>query len=228
MTSSEKFNVTELQPIDAFYDSLNDQALDPKDYKRAQETWSHFKIHTLKEYHDHYLRLNTLLLANIFENFLNSIIEGHQLDPLHFMYLPYLAWAMALKHTDIDLSLLTDANMYLMIESAMRGGIPTISNRHAKANNLHVEGYDPTKPTQYIAYLDANNLYGAAQSELLPVCGFSFLSADEVAAFDVMSVAPVSQLGYILECHMTYPSHLHDTHSDYPMTPEHLLLTKTC
>ena len=69
---------------------------------------------------------------------------------------------MALKHTGIELRLITDADMYLMVESGMRGGIATISNRHAKANNPHVQGYDPTEPTQYLTYLDANNLYGAS------------------------------------------------------------------
>jgi len=225
MTSPEKFKETKLPPTDASYDSLNVQALDPKDYERAQETWSHFQIHTLKEYHDHYLCLDTLLLADIFENFRNSILEGHQLDPLHFMALASLAWAMALKHTVIELRLITDADMYLMVESGMRGGIATISNRHAKGNNPHVQGYDPTEPTQYLTYLDANNLYGAAQSEMLPVGGFQFLTADEVAAFDIMSVAPDSQLRYILECDLTYPPHLHDAYSDYPMAPEHLLVT---
>jgi len=66
--------------------------------------------------------------------------------------------------TGVQFELITDANMYLMIESGMRGGIATISSRYAKANNPHVEGYDPTKATQYITYLDANNLYGVAQS----------------------------------------------------------------
>ena len=226
MTSPEKFKETKLPPIEAFYDTLDDQALDPKDYERAQETWSHFGIRTLKEYHDHYLCLDTLLLADVFENLRNSIIEGHQLDPLHFLTLPSLAWAMALKHTAIELSLITDAEMYLMIESGMRGGIATISNRYAKANNPHVQGYDPEKPSQYITYLDANNLYGAAQSEMLPQCGFKFLTADEVAEFDVMSVTPDSQIGYILECDLSHPPHLHDAHSDYPMAPEHVSVTK--
>jgi len=59
--------------------------------------------------------------------------------------------------------------MYLMIENNMRGGIATISHRHAQANNPQVEGYDPSKPTSFITYLDANNLYGTAMSEPLPV-----------------------------------------------------------
>ena len=76
--------------------------------------------------------------------------------------------------------------------SYIRGGIATISNRHAKANNPHVAGYNQAEPTQYIIYLDANNLYAATQRETLPVCGFTFLTAYGVAAFDLMSVAPDS------------------------------------
>jgi len=74
--------------------------------------------------------------------------------------------------------------------SSYEGGIATISNRHAKANNPHVAGYNQAEPTQYIIYLDANNLYAATQRETLPVCGFTFLTAYGVAAFDLMSVAP--------------------------------------
>ena len=86
MTSPEKFEETKLPPIDTFYDSLKEKSLKPKDYERAQETWSHFKIRTLKEYHDHYLCLDTLLLVDILENFRNSIMEGHHLDPLHGVF----------------------------------------------------------------------------------------------------------------------------------------------
>lgn len=81
-------------------------------------------------------------------------MEGRQLDPVHFMTLPSLARAMALKYTGVQFELTTDADMYLMTESGMRGDTATISNRHAKANNPRVQGhYDPTKPTQYITYL---------------------------------------------------------------------------
>ena len=72
-----------------------------------------------------------------------------------------------MKYTHAKLDLITD--MYLMIENNMRGGIATISHRHAQANNPQVEGYDPSKPTSFITYLDANNLYGTAMSEPLPV-----------------------------------------------------------
>jgi len=56
-----------------------------------------------------------------------------------------------------------------MVENNMRGGIATIWHRQAQANNSLVEGYDLFKPTSYITYLDANNLYGTAMCEPLPV-----------------------------------------------------------
>ena len=69
----------------------------------------------------------------------------------------------------------------------MRGGIATISQRHATANNPYAEGYDPEQPNRFITYLDANNLYGAAQSEPLPIGCFKFLDEDEIENFDLQT-----------------------------------------
>jgi len=135
---------------------------------------------TMKDYHDHYLLMDVPLLADVFENFRRSVMERHKLDCLHFVTLPALAWAMALKHTDAKLDLITDPDIYLTIEGGMCGGIATISKRHAVVNNLDVEGYDPTQPNRYITYLDANSLYATAQSQPLPVGDFRILTEQEI------------------------------------------------
>jgi len=75
-----------------------------------------------------------------------------------------------------------------------------------------MEGYDPNKPTSYITYLDANNLYGDAMSNPLPVGKFKFLSQTEIDQFDLMSIPPDGDTGYIIECDLIYPDHLHDEH----------------
>ena len=226
MTSAEKFDETQLPPIEAFYDNLNEEPLETDDYERAQATWRHFGIKNMREYHDHYLLSDILLLSDVFSYFRNSIMTQHRLDCLHYATLPSLAWASALKYTDVKLDLLTNPDAYLMIENSMRGGIATISNRHASANNPHVEGYDETKPTTFITYLDANNLYGGAMSEPLPTGNFHFLSQPEIDAFDLSSIPPDGDIGYIVECDLQYPAHLHDLHNDYPMAADHLVVNR--
>ena len=53
--------------------------------------------------------------------------------------------------------------MWLMIESGIRGGIATVSHRHAKANNEYMgTEFDSAEESKFISYLDANNLYGLA------------------------------------------------------------------
>ena len=100
----------------------------------------------MRDYHDHYLLSDVLLLADVFENFINSIYEQYRLNPFHFITLPSLAWASALKYTNVRLDLITDPVMYLMVKNSMRGRIATISHRHARVNNPLVEEYDPSKP----------------------------------------------------------------------------------
>ena len=87
-------------------------------------------------------------------------MDHHGLDPAWYFNAPGLAWDAALQITKIQLELLSDPDMQLMIESGIRGGIATISHRHAKANNEYMGAeFDPAKESKFISYLDANNLY---------------------------------------------------------------------
>ena len=93
------------------------------DYAQAKNVFKKFNINNLGEYHDLYVRSDTLLLADIFENFRQSCLENYELDPAHFVSLPGLAWQACLKKTNVELELITDYDMLLMIEDGIRGGI---------------------------------------------------------------------------------------------------------
>lgn len=226
MTSRAKFAETQLPPIEAFHDNLKDEDLKEEDYERAKQTWSRFHIQNLQQYHDHYLLTDVLLLADVVEHFRQTIFQEHKLDCLHFVTLPSLAWVTALKYTEAELELITDPDAYLMIENSMRGGIASISHRYALANNPYVDDYDDSEARRYITYLDANSLYATAQSEPLPVGNFKFLDEDEIRNFDLMTIPPDAPTGYIVECDLQYPDHLHDLHNDYPMAAEHLTISR--
>ena len=65
------------------------------------------KLKNLSDYHDLYVQSDTLLLADVFENFRNKCIEIYELDPTHFLSVPGLAWQACLKKTEVELELLT-------------------------------------------------------------------------------------------------------------------------
>ena len=129
-----------------------------------------------------------------------------------------------LRHTKVNLQLIEDVDMYLMIESGLRGGISMISNKYAKANNPYLKNYNAEEPTSYIVYLDANNLYGWAMSQYLPEKEFDWMTTKQIASFDRLAVPDTSPTGYILEVDLEYPDKIHDSHSDYPLAPERLTI----
>ena len=224
LTDSTKFDETALPPKSAFYNRLTDEHISDEDYERSLQIWSHFSMKSFKEYHDFYLTLDVLLLADVFEKFRHAMLKAHGLDCLHFPSLPSMTLQMALKVTGVELELVSDANIYLMIESGIRGGLSFVSQRHAKANFPDMVDYRPELPTSFLLYLDCNSLYSTCQTYALPVGDFRFLSERELAAFDVNAISPDSEIGYFVECDLRYPSHLHNEHNAYPLAPEHLLI----
>ena len=119
-----------------------------------------------------HVQCDTLLLADVFENFRDKCIEIYGLDPAHFLSAPGLAWQACLKKTKVKLELLTDIDMLLMVEKGIRGGICQAIHRHAKANNKHMKNYGKDTESSYLIYLDAKNLSGWEMSQKLPVNGF--------------------------------------------------------
>ena len=97
MDSWEKFNETSLPDKEAFYSELNKEGITDKDYAHAQKVWEVFKIKNLGEYHNLYVQCDTLLLADVFENFRDNCIYRYKLDPAHFLSAPRLAQQACLK-----------------------------------------------------------------------------------------------------------------------------------
>ena len=109
-----------------------------------------------------YQKSGILLSAYVFENFRQTRLRYHKLDPCHYFKSPGLSWDAMLKMTGIKLELMTDIDMFQFIEKGLRGGTSYIANRYGKANNKYMKDYNENEPSKYIMYLDANNLYGWA------------------------------------------------------------------
>ena len=141
-------------------------------YDHAQQVWKKFEMETFADYHDFYMEMDVLLLADVFEYFRDVCLEKYGLDPCHYYTLPGLTWDAMLKTTKVKLELLQDYDKYLMFENGLRGGLSCISDRMAVANNPELSKYDADKPTSYIFDLDINNLYGKAMMGYLPKGNF--------------------------------------------------------
>ena len=225
MDGWDKFNETSIPNKESFYSNLTMENITETDYIHANNVFKTFKRNNLDDYHDLYVQSDTLLLADVFENFRKACMKTYELDPAHFISLPGLAWQACLKKTGVELELLTDYDMLLMIEEGIRGGISHAVHRYAKANNKYMKNYDKSKESSYFQYLDTNNLYGAAMSEKLPINEFKWVN--DISKIDKKFVKSYSDKGYILEVDVDYPSKLHRLHSDMPFLPERMKIDKT-
>ena len=222
MDSIERLDETKLPPKDAFYSKLNDSGISDEEYEHAKNVWNEFNCKTMRDYHDLYNKSDVLLLADVFEKFRDVCMKNYKLDPVWYFTSPGLAWDAALKLTKVKLELISDYDMLLMIQQGIRGGVSTISNRFAHANNKYMgESFDNSKPPSYISYLDANNLYGWAMSKPLATDGFKWMSEEELD--DWKNISAEEERGCILEVDLEYPKDLHDLHNDYPLASENIM-----
>ena len=142
MDSWERFDKKLLPKKENFYSSLNMEDVTDVDYRQVEKVWKDFKIKNIGVHHDFYVESDTLLLSDVFENFRDKCIGIYEIDPAYFLSAPGLAWEACLKKTEIRLELLTDINMFLMVEKRIGGGICHAIHRYAKANNKYMKKYD--------------------------------------------------------------------------------------
>ena len=97
MESFKKYFDEELPDRHEFYSSLKDECISEKDYLHAINVWNVFKMNPMGDYHGLYLKTDILLLADIFEKFINTYLEHYGLDPCHYFSSPGLIWDAILK-----------------------------------------------------------------------------------------------------------------------------------
>ena len=177
MDSADRFKESKLPPKEDFYNDLVKQHITEEDYDFVKKLWETFRLKNLGELHDLYMETDTLLLADVFQNYRQVILKNYGLDPIHFYTAPSLSWSAGLKFTKVKLEIPSDIDMHMFFDRGLRGGISMVSHPYAKANNKGMkEHYDPQTKQSYIMLVDANNLYGWAMSQTLPTGGFKWVN----------------------------------------------------
>ena len=231
--SYEKFQHSSLPEKKYFYSLLRDGKRDNNDghisdeqYLHLLNVWDTFNFNTFEDFHDHYLKKDVLLLADVFEKFISTCLKYYGLDQCHYFSAPGLSWDAMLKMTKVELEKISDPDKYMFLEQGMRDGVSYINKRYSKANNKYCPDYNKEKPKNYIIYLDMNNLYGHAMSQYLPYANFKRFKNIDKIKHKLMNIKSNSSTGYILEVDLDYLQELHDIHNDYSLAPEKINLPK--
>ena len=202
-----------------FFNDLTCQHITKDEYDFAQKVWDRFSCKTFQDYMEIYLLADCLLLCDVFENFRSNCLQQYNIDPCYYFSAPHFTFNAFLRHSSLTLELLSDINQYLFIIKGIGGGMSMVSKRYAVANNKYVEGYNSSKSSSFILYLDANNLYGRAMQEYLPWKNFEWMSPHQLNYDFIKWLELEGEVGCIIQCSLEYPVALHDYHSDYPLAP---------
>ena len=97
MDSWGRFDETSLPDKENFYSSLKMKNITDIDYRHAKIVFKNLNNKNLGDYHDLYVQSDTLLLADVFENFRNICIEIYELDLTHFFICTRVGMASIFK-----------------------------------------------------------------------------------------------------------------------------------
>ena len=188
------------------------------EYANAEKVFATFVCQTLGDYHNLYLKTDTLLLACVVEEFKKLCYDTYGLDRAHYFPSSDHSGDAFIKNCRADLHLFTDREHLEMAEKMIRGGVASIfSKRFFRANNKYMNSFNPDNESSFELLLDANNLNGGVMEKLpFPLKDFQKV---EIPLQEILNTDIDSDVGYILEVDLEYPDYLHDQHKDFPLAP---------
>lgn len=221
LNSTEKLKYPGLPPQEAFFNVLTDQGISDDDYQHALKVFDVFKCKDFEDYLTLYVRLDTLLLTDIFETWRKMCFNNYGLEIVKYVSLPSYAFDVLLKMTGVELELISSIDIFNFINSSVRGGQCNATHRYGVANNKYLKDYDPRKPDEYILHYDVTNLYGTVMCQSpIPLSHFRWLSDKEIDNFNIYNLNPDGEIGYFVEVSLEYPESIHDLTSDFPFCPQ--------
>ena len=106
-----------------------------------------FRMNTMKDYHDLYLKVDVLFMGCVFETFRKESINSFGLNPILYLSNSGYIWNVILRLTDINLKLISDIEKYQFIDCLLMGGVSMICKGYPEDNDKFLKSYDANKPT---------------------------------------------------------------------------------
>ena len=206
--------------IESFYKSLK---LGKEDYfSTLKESYPEFeeiirtqavimknKITNLKELTKLYLKIDVLILTDIFQSYIDTCKKDYGINPLYSYSTPSFTWKAGLKMTGVTLDYIYDDKLRLLLENKMRGGPSScMSNRYVKRRERKK------------LYDDMNNLYGWSVSQYSPTGDFHEVKVTRSCLKTISRTPDNDEHGFLIECDLDHPSSIHDKTKYFPFLPD--------
>ena len=135
--------------------------LNEEEWNHAQKVYERFSCSNLGDYHDLYVKTDTLILACVVEEIRTLCYNTYGLDSAHYFTCSHLSGDVFLKKCPADIELLNDREQQELVENIIRGGVAfAFDKKYLKANKMYVTEQNYKDYNTYGVLLDANSLYG--------------------------------------------------------------------
>ena len=199
-----------LLPRESFFNDLTGEHISDEDYEHAQNVYKTFKCSSMLSYTEKYCALDVILLCEAIMQMRKTIYNTFKLELCSYISLPQLAQDAIFATNDASIDLLSDEKIYTEIEKQLRGGFSFVKTRYQEAAS-----------EKRLLYLDVNNLYGLSLASYIPCRNFERITDPEkISSYDWASMPLDGKHGFFVNCNLSYPSHLHEKHDNFPLAPE--------
>ena len=204
--SFAKLENTKVLPTrEEFGNRLSNTEITEEEYEIACHFFKSFRCTNLLSYCETYCLTDCVLLAENLIEFRQMCLSTFQLDIMRFISLPSFSMSAMLKYTSAEVQPITDLNMFLWVEMALRGGYSFISQRHFVYSDVPDEkGYITSA-----LLVDANNLYGKQQTRYLPCSNYRELTRQQIDQIDFYNYDEKSNTCYFIECDLYFDEKYH-------------------
>ena len=197
-----------------FFSKLKNDYPDDEEIERTKEIIEIFNIKDGDQLTKLYCKYDVILLADVFEKFVNVSTEEYKNNPLYCVSLPGYTYQCALKYTNIKLQTLQDKDLIFLIENNIRGGISSVMGKR------YVKSDEKNK----ILYMDATNLYGHSMSQFLLYHEIEMWHGHPDKYWkwmdEILNTPDDSESGYSLEVDLKYPDDIKQKTKYFPFCPE--------
>ena len=167
------------------------------------------KLPNLRELTKFYLKIDVLLLTDIFQKYTDTCKKVYGIDPIYSYSTLSFTWKAGWKMTGITLDYLTDDKLILLLENNMRGGPSAcMGNRYVKRGERN------------IVYEDMTNLDGRGTSQYLANGDFREINVTRSSLETFLRTPVNNEHGLLIECDLEYPYSIHEKTKQFPFLPE--------